>query len=76
MRVFHQNGRPASQPIDLNTFFGYRAAINRQTGVFGPSLGDPSCYFDPQTRRWFNLVWTFDSLPDGTFTGKQHFDLA
>jgi len=76
MRVFHEDGRPATQPIDLNTFFGYRAAINRQTGVFGPSLGDPSCYFDPQTQRWFNLVWTFDSLPDGTLTGKQHFDLA
>jgi len=76
MRVFHQSGRPASQPIDLNTFFGYRAAINRTTGVFGPSLGDPSCYFDPQTHRWFNLVWTFDSKPDGTLTGNQHFDLA
>jgi hypothetical protein len=44
--------------------------------VFGPSLGDPSCYFDPQTQRWFNLAWTFDSLPDGTLTGTQHFDLA
>jgi hypothetical protein len=40
-------------PVDLNTFFGLPAAIDRSTGVSGPFLSDPKCYYDTDTQRWF-----------------------
>ena len=77
MRVYRTNGRPVTAPTTANAFFGYPPAINRTTGKFGPLPGDPSCYFDPQSQRWFNLTWTFETDPDtGNLTGYQHLDLA
>jgi hypothetical protein len=61
---------------DLNTFYGYPAAINRSTGVRGPFVTDPSCYFDQPTQRWFHVVLTLDTHPNGSFTGNNHLDLA
>jgi len=76
LRVFDTAGNPLIGVTDLNTFYGYPAAINRSTGVRGPFVTDPSCYFDQPTQRWFHVVLTLDTHPNGAFTGKNHLDLA
>ncbi len=63
-------------PIDQNSFYGYPAAINRTTGVQGPFVTDPSCWYDAATQRWFHVVLTLEVDADGDFTGKNHLDLA
>ena len=43
----------------------------------GPFITDPSCYYDPATRRWFHVVLTLDTVPaTGAFTGGNHLDIA
>jgi len=76
LRVFDTGGNALTNPIDLNTFYGYPAAINRTTGVRGPFVTDPSCYFDQPTQRWFHVVLTLDTFSNGAFTGKNHLDIA
>ena len=76
LRVFDTSGNPLTGVIDLNTFYGYIAAINRTTGVQGPFVTDPSCYYDPDTQRWFNVVLTLDVFPDGSYKGTNHLDIA
>ena len=48
LRVYHTDGSPATGVVDLNTFYGYAAAINRATGARGPTITDPSA---SMTRR-------------------------
>ncbi|HWR35272.1 MAG TPA: hypothetical protein VN622_05320 [Clostridia bacterium] len=62
--------------VDLNSFFGYAPAINRATGVRGPFVTDPSCLYDAATQRWFVVVLTLDTLPNGAFTTVNHLDIA
>src|SRR6266704_3343253 len=51
--------------------------IDRTTRQFGPFVTDPSCYFDADTQRWFNVVLTLDVDPvSGDFLGPNHLDLA
>jgi hypothetical protein len=77
LRVYDRSGNAQIGVVDLNTFYGYPPAINRTTGVFGPFVTDPSCYFDPDTQRWFNVVLTLDVNPtNGAFLGPNHLDLA
>jgi hypothetical protein len=80
IRVYHSDGTPATGVVDLNTFYGYSAAINRTTGARGPEVTDPSCLYDPTTQRWFNVVLTLDVVPTGTsaggFLGTNHIDIA
>jgi hypothetical protein len=80
LRVFHTDGTPASGVVDLNTFYGYAAAINRTTGARGPFVTDPSCLFDPSTQRFFNVVLTLEVKPTapsaGGFLGPNHLDIA
>ena len=62
---------------DLNTFYGYPAAFQRQAGPFGPFITDPSCYYDSDSGTWFHVVLTLDVVPaTGDFTGTSHLDLA
>ncbi|WP_427889134.1 hypothetical protein ACQHIV_37815 [Kribbella sp. GL6] len=61
---------------DLNTFFGYPAAINRATGAVGPEVIDPVCLYDPDHQRFMVVITTLDTLPSGDFTGKNTIDLA
>ena len=80
LRVFDPKGNPLIGVVDLNTFYGYPAAINRAgTPVtFGPSITDPSCYFDRDTQRWFQLALTLERAKptSQTLSGKNHLDLA
>jgi hypothetical protein len=70
--VPHVNGT-----VTLNEFYHYPPAINRAGGnVRGPSLTDPTCYFDQPTQRWFLVVLTLDTFPNGQTRGPNHFDIA
>ncbi|MFL5928755.1 MAG: hypothetical protein ACJ77E_17630 [Gaiellaceae bacterium] len=63
--------------VDLNTFFGYPAAINRTTGVRGQVVTDPSCLYDAQTQRFYLVVLTLEVVPrTGAFTTVNHLDVA
>lgn len=77
VRVFDQAGNPASGVIDLNSFFGYAAAINRTTGARGPSTTDPVAYFDADTQRWFLVILTLDHVgTTSSLSGTNHLDIA
>ncbi len=77
LRIFDTSGSPLTGVIDLNTFYGYPAQINRTTGQQGPFVTDPSCYYDPDTQRWFQVVLTLDVDPStGDFLGPNHIDVA
>lgn len=75
--IYDTHGHSLEGPVALNTFYHYPPSINRTTGVFGPELTDPSCYFDQATQRWFHIVLTIGLDPKtGAFTGKNQLDLA
>lgn len=77
IRIYDRNGAPLSDVVALNAFYGYAPAIDRASRTFGPSLTDPSCYYDPQVRRFFQVVLTIDTDPaTGASTGTNHLDLA
>lgn len=77
LRVYDKAGNGQTGVIDLNTFYGYPAAIDRTTGVRGPFVTDPSCYYDQATQRWFQAVLTLDVNPaTGAFLGSNHIDIA
>jgi hypothetical protein len=77
LRIFDSNGNPLTGVIDLNTFYGYPAAINRSNGKDGPSITDPSCYFDVDTQRWFHVVLTLDRIGTTShLSGTNHLDIA
>ena len=51
--VFDTHGNRLTTPTSMNTFFGLPYAIDRTSGVAGPFLSDPKCYYDAGTNRWF-----------------------
>lgn len=63
--------------VDLNSFYGYPAAINRTTLQRGPFITDPVCYYDAQTQRFYMVVLTLEVVPaTGAFTTANHLDIA
>lgn len=68
--------RDVNHAVDLNSFYRYAPAINRSTGVRGPFVTDPSCIYDAATGRFFVVVLTLDTHPNGAFTHVNHLDLA
>ncbi len=69
--------RNVNHAVDLNSFYGYAAAINRSTGRRGQFVTDPSCIYDAATQRWFVVVLTLEVVPtSGAFTHVNHLDLA
>ena len=63
--------------VDLNSFFGYAPAIDRAHGnVRAQFVTDPSCLYDAQTQRFFLVVLTLESKPNGALTGVNHLDIA
>jgi hypothetical protein len=75
-QVFDTHGHALINPIDLNTLYHYRAAINRTTGVFGPTVFDPSCLYDAATATFFIVTSTLDEDTAGNLTGTSHIDIA
>ena len=76
LRVWGTNGSALTGVQDLNTFFGYPAAINRTTGAFGPFVIDPVCYYDPDNSRFVVAITTLHQTTAGEFTGRNTIDLA
>lgn len=77
LAIYDQSGNKLVGPVDLNTFYGYPAAINRSTGAYGPSITDPSCYYDAATQRWFQIVLTLDRVGmSSSLAGTNHLDIA
>src|SRR4029077_15309863 len=63
--------------VDLNTFYGYPAAINRTTGARGPTITDPSCLYDRAIGRFVHVVLTLDHVgTTATLSGTNHLDIA
>ena len=80
LRVFDTSGNALGKATALNAFYHYAPSINRTPGAtnrFGPFVTDPSCYYDPETQRWFHTVLTIDVNPvNGRFLGPNHLDTA
>ena len=78
LRVFSSSdGRPLTGVQDINTFFGYPAAINRATGALGPDVIDPVCHYDPDNHRFMVVITTlFHVGTTSAFNGKNNIDLA
>jgi len=77
LQVYGKGGSAASPVTDLNTFYGYPAAIDRTTGAQGPFVTDPTCIYDAGTSRYYLVVLTLEVVPDtGAFTGRNTLDLA
>src|ERR1041385_1143167 len=80
LNIYGNDGTSLLGVTDLNTFYGYPAAINRAVTPlqFGPSITDPICHFDPDTQRWFHVVLTLDRAAPTTqsLSGKNHLDIA
>jgi len=77
LRIYRSSGVAVTGPVDLNTFYGYSAAIDRSTGRVGPSITDPSCYFDAPSQRWFHVALTLDRVAFTTaLSGTNHLDIA
>lgn len=68
--------RNVNHAIDLNSFYGYAPAINRSTGVRAQFVTDPSCLYDAATQRFFVVVLTLETHPNGSFTEANHIDIA
>ncbi|HKE41504.1 MAG TPA: hypothetical protein VKG21_16805 [Casimicrobiaceae bacterium] len=80
LRVYHTDGTPATGVVDLNTFYGYPAAINRSAvpTTFGPSITDPSCIYNQAIGRFIHVVLTLDRANPFTqgLSGRNHLDIA
>src|SRR5215472_5687714 len=80
LNIYGSDGTSLLGVTDLNTFYGYPAAINRAVSPlrFGPSITDPTCHFDADTQRWFHVVLTLDRVSPTTqsLNGKNHLDIA
>src|SRR5438067_6337595 len=58
--------RNVNHAVDLNSFFGYPAAVQRsvsngQPNHFGQFVTDPSCLYDAATQRFFLVVLTLET---------------
>lgn len=77
LAIYDRRGNKLVGPVDLNTFYGYPPAINRTTGAYGPSITDPTCYYDAGTQRWFHVVLTLDRIgTSSALSGANHLDIA
>ena len=77
LRVYDSSTGAALTGVqDLNTFFGYPAAFDRSTGVVGPNVIDPQCYYDPDNNRFVVDITTLAVDADGNYNGKNTIDVA
>jgi hypothetical protein len=68
--------RNVNHAVDLNSFYGYPAAVNRTTGALGQFVTDPSCLYDAATQRFFVVVLTIDRTESGALSTTNHLDIA
>lgn len=77
LRVFDGRARPLTDPIPLSQFYGYPPVYNQTTGEFSSITFDISCYYDPDTQRWFHVAVTTDLDPQtGAYAGPNRLDIA
>jgi hypothetical protein len=81
LRVFSSStGAALTGVMDLNTFFGYPAAINRATfpdpNSIGPNVIDPICLYDPGINRFVVALTTLHVDENGDANGKNTMDVA
>lgn len=76
LKVWNTSGTALTGVQDLNTFFGYPAAINRTTGAVGDDVIDAICLYDPDNNRFMVAVTTLHVDAEGNFNGKNTIDLA
>ncbi|MGZ6276665.1 MAG: hypothetical protein ACXWMI_11250, partial [Syntrophales bacterium] len=77
LRVWDMSGNTLTGVQDLNTFFGYPAAIDRTTGDFGPNVIDPICYYDPDNQRFIVAITTLHRVgTTSDYSGKNTIDVA
>jgi hypothetical protein len=77
VNVYDGSGNLLVPTASLNKFFGYPSAIVRATLTYGPSITDPTCYFDQSSQRFFLTVLTLDRV--GTTSAlslTNHIDIA
>jgi hypothetical protein len=78
-QVFSTSGQALTNPIDINSLFGYAPAITRtgpNAGHIGPDVFDPSCLFDQQTGKFFVVASVLDRVgTTSTLAGTSHVDI-
>jgi hypothetical protein len=79
-QVFDTHGHALTNPIDVNTLFGYPPAIVRSgpnAGQFGPEVFDMSCLYDSQTRTFFVVGSVLDRVgTTSAFSGDTSVDIG
>jgi hypothetical protein len=77
LQVFNKAGKRLTPVTDLNTFWGYPPQFDRATGLQGPFVTDPSCYFDPENQRFYVIALTLEvDKHTGALLGPNHIDIA
>ncbi len=77
IQAFDGAGTALGAPVEQNTFYGFPPGFDPVTGRSGPFLADPSCLYDPETKRWFHTILVIDTDPiTGAFTGPNSIDIA
>lgn len=76
MAIYDNNGNLLSGPTAMSQFFGFAPEIDRTTGVTGPFISDPKCYYDWQTNRWFLSELEQDNGTNAGATGRNYNVLA
>ena len=80
IQVWDTSGTPLTGAGDLNTFFGYPAAINRATypapNSIGPNVIDPQCIYDSDNSRFIVDITTLLVDSNGNYNGKNSIDVA
>ncbi len=75
--IYDTSGNRFAGPVSANAFFGLAPAIDRVTGLYGPSLSDPRAYYDQVLQRWFLTILELDVDPmSGDLTGRTHVYIA
>jgi hypothetical protein len=74
IEVYNTHGLPLVGVEDMNTFFGFAAAVDRTVTprIFGPFLSDPRCFYDHQTQRWFVTELAQDNGNNVGATGRNY----